>query len=110
MVAGGKRAGAGRKHSESSKQMRVPESMVAAVQGLKRIAKGDFRESDLAEIAIAVNQVKGAEDAWEGVVFDPNHWVREMRLQASTTEDLDKKFNLRDHADELWQRMADLGI
>ena len=101
--------GAGRKPGEPTKQMRVPVSMIKAVEALKRIARGEHRDEDLAEIAISVNTDKLA-DARGGIVFDPHQFVREIELNAMRENDFYRRSEREDTAIKFRARMKALGI
>jgi hypothetical protein len=103
---GGKRPGAGRKSGEPSKQVRVPLSLVPAVEALKRLKKAgpDQAEADpvaVAEVLYALHLAgvsdfrstaelrKGAKALWREI----------NRIEMSPSPDLDLAERLRAKAD-----------
>ena len=104
MNHGGHRRGAGRKPGEPTKTLRIPASMVRAVQGLQRIAKGIGTEVDLAEIAVAINS---SSTEYRGIVGvgDMNAGLSELEARIRALVYSEERDALEVQLDDLRKRI-----
>lgn len=85
---------------ERTTRITMPESMRNAAQALKRIAAGEPRTADLAEVMLAINE---APVEWGGIIAarEIDNAIRELRDAVRRAEDLDERVDLRDQAEAL---------
>jgi hypothetical protein len=98
---GGRRPGAGRKSGEPSKQVRVPASLVPAVEALKRLKRAGPEPLAVAEVLHAL-QKAGVSDFRSTVELRKGAkalWREINRIEMSPSPDLDLAADLRAKAD-----------
>lgn len=99
---GGLRQGAGRKKGEPTKTVRVPDSLVDAVQALIRLHKNGDNHIDMATVCAALHT------AIDTSGFDSAKEVRNGRVEMERQADTFDSRGLWDDADKLREKIDTL--